>query len=157
MHKDKGGLSIKSIRDMNDALLLKNAWDCYTGINVHWCQALKCKYDQHLNKNKSCISHLGRLINSLLPNIQENSSRHVINEDDTLFKLDKWISPNDGLINHTSHQVQENLLDLKVASIMKVNDKWDVDFLQSYLPQQIINKILTTQTPRKMENKDLWL
>lgn len=90
-NEDKGGLGIKSMSDLNDAMLMKATWELLTDGEVPWIKVMQAKYGANCQRNKNKMSRLGRVIKNLIPFVKKHMGITLHNDRSTNFWTDNWL------------------------------------------------------------------
>lgn len=94
--KENGGLGFRSMRILNQAYMMKLAWQLVTERDKLWVQVMRAKYQcssQLLRKVglKSNSSDIWKAINKAWLQVEPNLAWSVRNGQDTRFWKDRWI------------------------------------------------------------------
>lgn len=126
--KGMGGLGLRSLKEMNIALVLKNVWKIASGQNAPWIQVLKAKYYPRssfwtTNKTHACTKLWKDLVHNK-PLIQHHLCWKIGNGGEIHVFSDPWFPGWDQYRANNSNQ-------LRVSSLIDQNsNNWDFQLLQ---------------------------
>ncbi|KAK9139396.1 hypothetical protein Scep_009077 [Stephania cephalantha] len=150
--KGCGGLGLKKMRLMNEALLMKLVWRLVSSTNELWVQLLKAKYgdvspqmSELPNTRKG--SHLWRSLGKIWSNTLQNIGWAVGNGTVSRFWLDNWLNLEKPLGEYATRRVPPNNELEPVAAYVTPEGNWEWSKFQEYLPAEILLKIASTHPP----------
>ncbi|XP_019152396.1 PREDICTED: uncharacterized protein LOC109149189 [Ipomoea nil] len=129
--KEEGGLGIKSMRNMNLALLAKLGWRILKDGTNTWSQILSCKYmkaerSMDRMKRKRNDSNIWKGICAAVPILERGMMKVVMNGKNTSFWEDRWIG-DESLQSFLIGPMQRDAGNIKVAEIWDGRGRWDWD------------------------------
>lgn len=115
--KRKGGLGLRSLKETNQALVLKTIWKIAIGVDAQWVQVLKAKYYPRgafwsIQKRGRC-SKLGKQIMVLRPVMAVNMAWKIGSGETIPLYSQPWFQQWQDLHATTAHKRGE-----KVASLL---------------------------------------
>nr|KYP65965.1 Putative ribonuclease H protein At1g65750 family [Cajanus cajan] len=140
--KDKGGLGIRKMRDVNTTFMMKNCWSLITEKEKLWVQVIKSKYgclDEQLPRveKKQKMSNLWRGMCEAWK-LMKPHLRWVIGDGITVkFWYDRWVPGLEPLIQSALSFVPPGELLKAVSDYVDDLGGWDIDQIQSYLPPNV--------------------
>lgn len=150
--KDEGGLGFRNLRVLNDAYMMKNAWNLVAHPEKFWVQVLRAKYKTGLHqmpdvRPNTRSSPLWRAICTVWPSVSCNIGWVVNNGERVRFWKDAWIL---GMRDLESTVPQHVPLGEDQFSIScYANDgEWKWDTIQRLLPGHICILIASTKPPK---------
>lgn len=154
-----GGLSLRSARNINQATLMKVAWDLTSRRDDLWVEVVRSKYKcgKDLMPNIDCNragSNLWRGICGAWKGVQQNlvwriSRGYSINVWNSL-----WIPEKGKIIDHARGLVNDNEAGLTVADLMNNEGAWDLEKIRHYLPDDILQFIFSINPPSTSRQYD---
>lgn len=149
--KEAGGLGFRNMKTLNQAYILKLAWQLINERDKLWVQIMRAKYQcgsLHLPK-VSMKSNSSRLWNAISKNwkpIEDNIQWSVRSGQDTKFWLDRWLPDCHSLSHYMLDSIPETEKNFKVAYYADRNG-WRWNAIQHLVPEFLCEKIELIQSP----------
>ncbi|GLT96250.1 hypothetical protein SLE2022_138910 [Rubroshorea leprosula] len=153
--KKQGGLGLRSAWENNQAFVAKLGWRLLKGDKALWCKAIQTKYLRGLSPlnakaNPRC-SFIWREILQCCPLLQQGVRWRVGTGEGINFWHDNWVG-NAPFINVSGEgPVDSSLL---VADVINSDGEWDLDFLHTLVPVEIVEIIKAIPLSRNLQLTD---
>jgi hypothetical protein len=156
--KELGCLGLRRLEVMNNACIMKLAWEFYRNNPGLWCSVLKGKYGRGTVELSHVISKpndssLWKALVRLKPQIEEHSVCSIGNDRNTLAWKACWIAP--GMrIAELDVDIPNNIIDTTVADLTDASGSWNWSLLQDWLPATIMQKLAAIPIPEDENEGD---
>jgi ribonuclease HI len=150
---------LKKLEEMNDACLLKLAWNLRNGENSFWCKVLAGKYDRENLKMDMVVakpsdSSLWKKLVQLWP-ILSNMAMWVVGNGETVHAwdhcwLDKGMRVSDMHLN-----IPADMHHYKVVDLVDNNGDWRIEEFESWAPNAIVKKLRAIPPPHPNQGPDI--
>ncbi|GKV23692.1 hypothetical protein SLEP1_g33394 [Rubroshorea leprosula] len=153
--KKQGGLGLRSAWENNQAFVAKLGWRLLKGDKALWCKAIQTKYLRGLSPlnakaNPRC-SFIWRGILQCCPLLQQGVRWRVETSEGINFWHDNWVG-NAPLINVSGEgPIDSSLL---LADVINSDGEWDLDFLHTLVPVEIVEIIRAIPLSRNLQLTD---
>ncbi|KAL5735733.1 hypothetical protein ACOSP7_030185 [Xanthoceras sorbifolium] len=157
--KNLGGLKVKQMEPLNQALLAKLSWWMHQGEDSLWCNMLEAKYlggSSVTGRSGGCrASNCWRSINHGFKLLNEGLVWRIGDGQSVSFWNDSWV-PDLGVLKPyaTSWLSSTQLLE-KVCSFF-CGEGWNYAKLNFLLPSHIVQKIISVHVGRDFSDKVIW-
>lgn len=157
--KNQGGCGIKSLKDQNEAFLVKLAVSLISEPSKLWVQVLRGKYGwgrstMYSFKTKS-TSHTWRSIARVWPTTQLNLSWIMGNGTTIRFWRDDWVGEMGPLQHLTYADIPAAESELSLCEFVDGTGQWQLHRFQHLLPPNLNLQILATRPPLAQDAEDL--
>ncbi|XP_021826059.1 uncharacterized protein LOC110766949 [Prunus avium] len=160
--KTAGGLGIKKMAWMNQALLAKSGWRLLQHEQGLWAEVFKAKYLKQRDiltataSNFQCCSSAWRGVLYGISTLSKGLKWRVGSGENVRFWTDNWLSCGP-LQQHALFDLAEDMLQLNVSDFLD-NGTWELNCLRECLPDNIIQIILSTHAgfPGSGVDKNIW-
>jgi hypothetical protein len=146
------------MRILNQAHMLKLAWQLVSNPEKLWVRVMKAKYRCGMYafpqvQLKTNCSSVWRAIHRVWHHVQQNVSWVIGNGNDTRFWKDSWLPDLHNLESLYSHSIPQGHTNFPV-SFYASNGIWKQDLLHQILPDNVCAKILSIKPPEESEDND---
>lgn len=143
--KHRGGLGIRSTRDMNVAFMTKLGWRMLTEKDSLWAKVLINKYmggkrDINSITMKNGASNAWRGIVEGVNTLREGMQKVPRNGKSTYFWNEPWLLK-EPLSQHALLNITDEMSKARVADYWKANQGWDWSKIRDAIPEDILNKM----------------
>lgn len=162
--KELGGLSLRTARNINQASLMKAAWDLTTKQEDLWVEVIRSKYK--CGKNALPIidlnrtgSNLWRGVCSAWKDVQLNIIWRLGRGRTINCWNNNWIPVLGKLENYVQRPLNNLQRSLTVADLTDIHGGWDFEKINHCLPEDILQVIRTINPPNATRSQDriAWL
>ena len=150
--KCNGGLGVRSIRGLNEAILLKLTWEIFRTKDLFWVKVLKNKYDTHGNNKE--FSSLWKAIQSQKESINKAMIWAIGNRKKVKFWLNLWVGMGSNLLNLATLFVPIEERFKTVSEYVSEQGLWRWEDFAHWLPNALILKIASIKPPLLMDGED---
>ncbi|GAU13938.1 hypothetical protein TSUD_262650 [Trifolium subterraneum] len=151
-----GGLGLRKLEVMNQACLLKLGWKLNCGATDFWCQVVKGKYGVHNFNNdiaiRSSNSSMWKALLRLKDQLTNNMCWCIRNESSVDAWNQIWIEP--GCRVSQLCIVPYQLQGARVCDLVDENGSWNWQLLETWIPENIMNKIAAIPPPCEENGSD---
>ncbi|CAN1351644.1 Putative ribonuclease H protein At1g65750 [Linum perenne] len=159
--KDRGGLGIRSAKELNHAFLMKLIWGMLKNPEALWVRVLRTKYLQQTSnglepKKSKRWSACWKGINESWPIFTGGLCWNIQNGKKTNFWKERWLD--DGTIIGDSVQPPQGQEDRVIADFCDSSGAWDVNRLAGILPMSILQSVvgMTPPCPDLGDDSPVW-
>ncbi|KAL4358598.1 hypothetical protein AHAS_Ahas09G0302700 [Arachis hypogaea] len=155
--RHKGGLGFRKLSSMNDAFLIKILWQMDENSEQMWVKVLKHKYcDGNLidddTQSRNTDSSFWREVLKMWPTFQANTVKFIGNGRGTRFWHDHWLEGAGALQESAKTRISDS--NSLVSEWVEENGEWNRRKLNTYLPEEIVQKITATYPPHFEADED---
>ncbi|CAN1129957.1 hypothetical protein LINPERHAP2_LOCUS5547 [Linum perenne] len=126
--------------------LIKLAFLFFQKPDLLWVQVLHTKYFKEVNgelkpRNRNAQSAIWRGISKAWPLMLEGARASIRNGVGTTFWTTRWLDSGIKLIDHVE-EIDDNIdLQATVRDLVMEDGDWDLDFLRTYIKDELIDEI----------------
>ncbi|GKV45487.1 hypothetical protein SLEP1_g52559 [Rubroshorea leprosula] len=155
LEKRYGGLGLRAAWDSNQAFVAKLGWRLLHGDNALWCRVLRAKYLRDSNlleaRLKPKSSFIWRGILQCCPVLKKGLRWRIGSGERVRFWHDNWVG-------HAPLAMEGDPLptspSLMVADVINQEGEWDLDYLNSLIPADVIEVIRAIPLSRHVQLQD---
>lgn len=158
--ENEGGLGIRSVRQMNLAILAKLGWRLLENGEGIWVEIIKDKYmDSRLGldmfKKRQKSSHIWKGIVEASDILRKGRMVRIRNGTNTRFWLDVWCG-HDVLINSATQEVHLQMINDKVRDYWDNERGWKWSILENYISKATYDSLKAIVLFREDGTEDSW-
>ncbi|KAK7282263.1 hypothetical protein RIF29_10909 [Crotalaria pallida] len=156
--KEKGGLGFRNLKSVNEAYMMKLAWNMISNPNALWSKVLTSKYkvENPINVSPSTkpnVSALWRGISRAFPKVRDGIMRNMENGGTIKFWKDPWLPGIKAIADIPGVDVPDWCVNYPAVHY-SLNGNWDWDILNSLLPTYVCNLIASITPPNPEAGND---
>lgn len=150
--KEWGGLGLRSVRHINQTVLMKAGWQIMTGQEDLWVKSMRAKYrcgsdlipkiKRNLNGSNFWIG-----VRNTWPVVEDNVAWRVGNGKSICWWKDNWVPKMGKLCDVALRPLNDADLFKRVSSCGTVSGSWDLQGVREFLPQTVIHRIMSMPGP----------
>nr|KYP71696.1 Putative ribonuclease H protein At1g65750 family [Cajanus cajan] len=160
--KEAGGLGLRSMRNVNTTYMMKNCWNLIQDPHKLWVQVVRAKYKckngiipQVMKTNK--MSNLWKGICASWELIKPHICWRINNGRTASFWYNNWLPNHMPIIHYSSSFIPPVELFKTIHEYTSGQGTWQIDHLQSWLPQNILETIYHFPLPTNGYGQDVVL
>ncbi|XP_016676268.2 uncharacterized protein [Gossypium hirsutum] len=155
--KIHGGLGLRRLEDQNKAFLLKIGYSLITKIEALWVQVLRAKYGFHevlpVSIMRSRCSYMWKVVAKTWLLLYKNIIWSIGNGRSVRCWEDNWV-PTVGPLNQYVLDQGIIISQSKVNEMVLDNGVWNIDLFRSWLPEDVVNRIISIPPPSESTGPD---
>ncbi|CAN1745399.1 Putative ribonuclease H protein At1g65750 [Linum perenne] len=149
--KSLGGLGLRNARDLNKAFLMKIVWGLISRPTEPWSRVLMSKYLKRTDNGwmlarKRGFSAVWRGVLKVWPQVLNGLHWSIRDGRNTHFWTDRWVDSGVILVDHALN-IQGVDSSLLVSQACSESGLWNLDFLFSVLPRDIVLQVVGVSPP----------
>ncbi|KAH9705279.1 putative ribonuclease H protein [Citrus sinensis] len=157
--KTWGGLGLKRIDAMNNALLIKIGWSLITSSDSLWVKVLRSKYgieDQAVPQslNTKSGSYMWKAIGIIWDKVLQGIRWNLGDGRKVKFWWDCWALKDKRLIFYAQQPLPEELINSTVSDCVNGDGSWNWGLFANLLPDNVILRIAPIKPPLNSGGKD---
>ncbi|XP_025635616.1 uncharacterized protein [Arachis hypogaea] len=162
--KKAGGLGIRHASKMNHTFMMKAGWGLVEKRDSLWATVLRSKYKAGKDiipnvERKPNSSNMWKGICKSWPDVKQNHIWRIGDGSVIKFWQHNWV-PNLGSLDQHVPQVRTNYVEYSssLMDFLDVSGNWDLNKLNSWLPEDMVKKIaaISPPSPWKMPDHVAW-
>ncbi|KAL5810114.1 hypothetical protein ACOSQ4_026682 [Xanthoceras sorbifolium] len=158
MEKQRGGLGIKGMKNLNQSLLAKSSWRLIQNEESLWSEMIRYKYIKNKpltecfgNKGSSSCVWKG-IVHGAICTLRGLQWR-IGDGKEALFWTDSWVPDISPLLHYALKKLDPNQLSRRVCAFFS-NEGWNYNLLGEHLPNDIVNYIISIHVSNSDSGKD---
>ena len=157
--KPSGGLGLKQLNLMNDALLMKIGGGLIASPNSLWLKVLLSKYGLAPNALPStlptkCGSYMWKAVGGIWHEVLKGIKWDIGNDNRVRFWWDNWVTEEYPLYTFALQPIPLEQLEECVARFITVEGTWNWRLFENLLPHHLLLKIAATKPPSVNDEDD---
>lgn len=150
--KMAGGLGLKNLLQINEALLMKIGWNIIVSPTSLWIKVLCSKYGVENDNLPTELptkygSYMWRAVGTVWQKVLNGIRWQVRDGSKIRFWKDYWVMKNVILKDYVVMSVPSNMLDNSIREYVDNNGQWNWVAFSNYLPHRLVLAIVAIMPP----------